>query len=47
MGTKRVLFTGNKRDSTKAGLGGLGSLREELKNSLRCTVRHHSLASIL
>lgn len=47
MGTKRVLFTGNKRDSTKAGLGGLSSLREELKNSLRCPVSHHSFASIL
>lgn len=47
MGTKRVLFTGNKRDSTKAGLGGLSSLREELKNSLRCPVSYHSFASIL
>lgn len=47
VGTKRVLFTGNKRDSIKAGQRRRGSLREELKNSLRCTVRHSSFASIL
>lgn len=47
VGTKRVLFTGNKRDSIKAGQWRRGSLREELKNSLRCTVRHSSFASIL
>lgn len=46
-GTKKVLFTGNKRDSTKAGQQGCGSLREKLRNSLGCTVRHSSFVSIL
>lgn len=44
---QREYYSQVTRDGKIAGQQGCGSLREELKNSLRCTLRHSSFVGIL